>query len=610
MKSKDIIISFLVIFFLTISPGFKHVKLSDSNMGISVQNAEMLYNHHPKTLSRDIVKPDKLSQDGRYVGYVIEGDVWIFDPIALTSSKIEESDELDWVQEFTWQGNSNAMKITGIKGGTMESKTVMLNGAKELGVEVPASFNEIKMGGNQTYAFNYWDQENDKGGLYLKTGDMETAALVLPDVYPFSFAFNADASLLAYLYAKTSDDLTLSVYNITDKVTREIATNLDGSEISKIGFAPNNQSILISLVSADQVEKQEKHKPFSDRDFDIFSVSIEDGAITPVLLEEGDDILVGIDGDKLYWNITKPLLKTVLVSTDEGKIFPLITEQAFMPSWHPNGNDMALAYGDWRMADYPLNWDIGHIKIDKGGKVTKTLEPLVEGYNQDFGVSWSPDGKWIAYQSRRTADPVMYYGVSEVHDGIYVKPAEGGDEIKIADFCQRAWTPDWSQDGKNLIFCASTKDSEQLIPWVVPFKDGKAGEAKALEIEGLKDDVFHAVYSPTEDLIALEVCDGSKTKSIWLVDGKGGNAKKLTSFDCLTVISGIDFTSDGKEILFSAYIGNNHQIHKIPIKGGDVERVTDNSYDLILPKMSPDGKWIATTIFRNTKQLWVADITM
>ena len=600
----------LVIFLLLVSPGFKHADLTDSNTGINVQNAEMLYNHHPKTLSRDIVKPDKLSQDGRYVGYVIEGDVWIFDPVALTSLKIEESDELDWVQEFTWQGNSNAIKMTGLKGGVQESKTVMLNGAKELGIEVPASFNEIKMGGTQTYAFNYWDQEKDEGGLFLKTGEMETAELILPNVYPFSFAFNADASLLAYLHAKTTDDLTLSLYNIAEKSASELATNLDGSEISKIGFAPNNQNILISLVSADPVDKAEKHQPFNDRDFDIYAINISDGSIIPVLLEEGDDILVGIDGDKLYWNITKPLLKSVLVSADDGKIFPLISEQAFMPSWHPNGNDLALAYGDWRMADYPLNWDIGRIKVDKSGKVSKALEPVVTGFNQDFGISWSPDGKWVAYQSRRTEEPVMYYGMSEVKDGIYVKSIDGGDEIKIADFCQRAWTPDWSKDGKNLVFCASSVESEKLIPWIVPFEDGKPGEAKSLEIAELKDDAYYAVYSPTEDLIALETCNGSRSKAIWLVDSNGKNARKLTTYDCLTVISGIDFTPDGKEILFSAYIGNNHQIHKISVKGGEVERLTDNGYDLILPKMSPDGKWIATTIFRNTKQLWVADITM
>ncbi len=609
MRSPAFFPAILLIISISIFISFRpKVKEAKNDAAVRLTNTELLHTIYPKTFARDVTRVDKLSQDGKMIGYIKEGALWLFDPIVLTSEKLDQGDQMDWITRFEWPGNSRAVKVTGFSESGEISLLITLDDSPD--PELPQAYQDVALLDNHIYAFKYWDREKDRGGVYLQTADTGDPELILPDIYPIAMCLSPDGNSLAYLYEKPETKLTLARFTFHDKQVIEILDHLDGSERSRLGFTSNGQYLLISLAGAQKVDLPSKHEPFADRDFDIHAIDIISGEVMPVTTEEGDDMLIAVDGDRAYWNIVKPLVKSVLVSYEEGTITPLIPEQSFMPSWHPGGKGIALVYGDWRMVDFPLNWDIGKIDINKKGEVTGRLTPLVSGYHEDFGPSWSPDGGSIVYQSHRSKAPVMYYNSEGSTDDVYLRPATGSEEIRLTDFCHEAWKPEFSPDGRKVIFCASEKEPFLMKPWIIYLDEqGKKDKVREMQVDEIRGQIWNAVWSPDGRRIALEVSEGFSKKSIWMVDEDGADASLLINFECLAIVSGIDFTPDGKEVVYSSLDKNGrHQLFKVSAGGGTPEKITSNPYDIIFPEVSPDGKKIAATVYRNTKQIWSADI--
>ena len=144
--------------------------------------------------------------------------------------------------------------------------------------------------------------------------------------------------------------------------------------------------------------------------------------------------------------------------------------------------------------------------------------------------AWAPNGNQLAYVSFESRKPVVY-----VHE------IDSGKRRLVANFKGSNSAPAWSPDGKTLALTLSRDGGSQLF-----------------------------------------LLDTNST---------GQEPKRLaasSSIDTEPV-----FTPDGQAIYFVSDRGGSPQIYKIPVSGGNAERVTFNGSYNISPSLSPDGRWLA-----------------
>ena len=98
-------------------------------------------------------------------------------------------------------------------------------------------------------------------------------------------------------------------------------------------------------------------------------------------------------------------------------------------------------------------------------------------------------------------------------------------------------------------------------------------------------------WSPDGKTLALTLSrEGGSQLFLLDANSAGQDPKRLAasaSIDTEPV-----FTPDGQAIYFVSDRGGSPQIYKIPLSGGNAERVTFNGSYNISPSLSPDGRWL------------------
>lgn len=234
---------------------------------------------------------------------------------------------------------------------------------------------------------------------------------------------------------------------------------------------------------------------------------------------------------------------------------------------------------------------------EKGNMMTFTAK-----YTDDYSPAISPDGKWLAFASNRLQNTELYLMDLTTRSLHQLTHTEELDE----------YMPAFSPDGKSIAFVTErTRGGMMLPPVQASGSDPKSATIYLMDVDGKNQrpliDIEGAqrapVFSPDGQKIAFESkapvqetssgpgsTENNDTLEIYVIHVDGTNKTQLTHND---VDDGHPtWAPNGKQIAFTAMVGDIYQIFSVSAAGGAAKQLTFTNASHYHPTFSPDGKRI------------------
>lgn len=261
------------------------------------------------------------------------------------------------------------------------------------------------------------------------------------------------------------------------------------------------------------------------------------------------------------------------------------------PQVSPDGRWVAYVVGQTEKAENRLNTDIWLVPLTGGEPRQLTNSP-----RHDRHPRWSPDGRWMVFESNR--------------DGafqLYTIPTNGGEARRLTAISTEASQPVWSPDGAHIAFVSA------VFP---EFSDKPFKESDALNKQQLDDREQSKVKARVFTQLLYRHWDSwveGKRQHLFVVPVKDGVAtgepRDLTPGDrdavptSSTFSAGDDFafSPDGQELAYTATPvpareeawQTNHDVYTVNLTTGERRQITTNPAADGFPRYSPDGRFLA-----------------
>ncbi len=197
---------------------------------------------------------------------------------------------------------------------------------------------------------------------------------------------------------------------------------------------------------------------------------------------------------------------------------------------------------------------------------------------------FSPDGKWIAFVSKRGEDK---------DSQLYVIAIDGGEARRVTRIPTGVSAPKWFPDSKRIAFITSVwPDLKSWSEMEQRIKDRADSKMTAKVWDKAPFSYWDHFIEDREPHVYAVALEGGDPQAITL-----GTGYHLSITETST--SSYDIAPDGAEVAFAADtdrsgIDSNFDVFIVPASGGEARNLTtDNAADDGEPKYSRDGRYLA-----------------
>jgi Tol biopolymer transport system component len=224
----------------------------------------------------------------------------------------------------------------------------------------------------------------------------------------------------------------------------------------------------------------------------------------------------------------------------------------------------------------------------------------------DVGPAWSPDGRWISFLRL----------LSKGRLAVMLTPATGGFERKLGVSAQcegltSLSPPAWSPDGKLLAVTECILPTTKASIFLLSVETG----AKRNLTEPPAGNTFgdsNPVFRPDGRAIAYLRVRSTQAADIYVQSlspepGISHEPKRLTLDD--RWIKGLDWTADGRAIVFSSNRKGAHSLWKVPASGGSPEPLLVPADEATEPAVARRGDRLVFERFVRDTNIWRVSTT-
>lgn len=355
--------------------------------------------------------------------------------------------------------------------------------------------------------------------------------------------------------------------------TPYLSTLAASSQNSEVFFVLNKQGFRNVFTAAAPDYKPKQLTQFNEDDGqEISNLSISKDGNWAVFVRGGDH-----GGNSL----AKPISPTSAVAATKISLYSINLKTSVVklladgdfPTINPDSKSLAFISKD----------QIWSVPIDG----SSSAKVLFNARGSSRALQWSPDGKKLAFSSRRTTH--AFIGIFDPGNKNiqWVSPSFFKDDF-----------PNWSPDSKSLAFIrqpANGGEQDSITakkhrPWAIMVSqlDGKQAQEIWSAPKTLRGSVpawqggFNLNWATAQQLVFLSYQDG--WPHIYSIEPSGKNFKQLTKGNFS--VDHINLSSDGKQLVFSANTGTEKQdidrkhIGLVSLAGGNFQLLTKgNSID-------------------------------